>query len=142
MESKRIVAIQTKLGMERIKQYLNKNNITAKAHENMFCQVLKEGTGAVLDSGNTVMMDFEVKTLKGKVINSTIDSTFHNMNPKPMTLGTHEFPEAIETFLETQKAGGSVMIYTPAVTLYGATPEKQGLQVDDDISILLRMIEN
>jgi hypothetical protein len=42
----------------------------------------------------------------------------------------------------SQKNGGSFMIYTPAVTLFWATPEKQGLQVDDDISIFLRTVEN
>jgi hypothetical protein len=142
MESEFVVAIQTELGMARIKRHLNKNSIDVKAHEKMYSQVLKEGTGAVLVSGDTIMMDFEVKTLKGKIINSTIDSTFNAVGPKPIILGTHAFPEAIETFLMSQKNGGSFMIYTPAVTLFGATPEKQGLQVDDDISIFLRTVEN
>jgi hypothetical protein len=38
MESEFVVAIQTELGMARIKRHLNKNSIDVKAHEKMYSQ--------------------------------------------------------------------------------------------------------
>ena len=138
MESDRVTKLQTQLGMTRIKEYLDSNHIDALAHDKMYVQVLQEGIGELLDSSKTVRMDFELKTLKGKTINSTIDTTFHNVGKKEIILGRHTLPAMIEKYLITQKAGCIVIVYTPAVQLFGTQPEKQGVKIDDDICIWLK----
>ncbi|HJU46279.1 MAG TPA: FKBP-type peptidyl-prolyl cis-trans isomerase [Chitinophagaceae bacterium] len=132
-ETKRVTALQTALGKERIAGYLKKNDLKASASEELYIEIVQQGSGMKADTGKWVSADFVVKTLKGKMVNSTLDTSFHMTGPKGFVMGAHFFPPMIEERLKQFNQGSIVRFYIPGVLLFGVEPQSKETKIDDDM---------
>jgi FKBP-type peptidyl-prolyl cis-trans isomerase len=105
-------------------------------------QVLQSGTGAPLDSGETIGLKFTLATLAGKVLNSNIDTSFHAQSPLEITVGRNRSIPGIDQTLPLLRKGDHVKIYVPAMLAYGGHHSRTGSPDYDDIILEAFILES
>lgn len=122
---------QTALGKTRIEQYLKQHQINATPgiHAS-FKEMLQEGNGGTIEKGDSAKIDFRVKSLRGKLLNASSDSSY---NPVTVVMGTDFFPEVIQSQLTGIARGSIVRIYVPGVLIFGIQPNSKDIKLGDDI---------
>ena len=79
-------------------------------------KVLKEGSGKQPKASDTVSVNYEGKTISGKVFDS---SSRHKKNGKPVTFRVDQIIPAWSQALQMMKAGSIWMVYAPPSLAYG-----------------------
>lgn len=67
--------------------------------------ILKEGTGAVAKSGDTVAMNYTGKLLNGTTFDSNVDPKFNHVQPFPFTIGAGEVIKGWDIGVAGMKVG-------------------------------------
>ncbi|HEY8387602.1 MAG TPA: FKBP-type peptidyl-prolyl cis-trans isomerase [Parasegetibacter sp.] len=107
-----------------LKDYIASNNINAnQAESGIFFEMLKEGTGATIDSGNYVSVLYKGTLLDGSVFDQNMD-TVANPAAQPLnfTVGQNMTIEGFEAGIKMLKQGGRGKIYIPSSMGYGNRP--------------------
>jgi len=100
--------------------YLKENKITAtKTAKGAYVQITDAGTGPQAQNGKLVSVLYHGTNLKGKVFDSTKDTTFgHPNKPYEFVLGTGAAIEGWDECLTYFKQGGKGTLYIPAMMAY------------------------
>lgn len=108
--------VNEKVEMEILKNYLNVTNIQIEPMESglYYIEQLK-GPGKQPQINNTVQVHYTVKTIDGKLIETTLDKT-----PISFTLGRGEVIPAWEEGILYMKEGGKARIIAPSKLAYGS----------------------
>lgn len=131
-ELTKVVAVQTALGQARIRSWLDSHDKNASRLKDVFLVITRHGTGPEADSGRTVSLNFEMKTLTGKLVNVPTDTASHRAGPRTFVIGNGTLPPVLEKQVERMKEGEKADIYLPAAELFGLRmPEN--LSLTDDI---------
>src|SRR5690606_9060973 len=97
-ETKLATAKQVALGKVRIDGYVEKNHINVSPHSNgTYLEIIQAGTGLPLKKSDKIAVDFNVKTLTGKLLHTSSDST---NKPVQIVMGDEFFPPIIQPHLE------------------------------------------
>jgi hypothetical protein len=138
-ETQRIKELEIIAGTQRIEQYLGKNGITATADSNhVFAQIIAIGDGAIADTDKNARLDFEVRTLSGKMLNNTSDTAFHQ-KPIPLAQAKFFLPKVIKPYISALKKDGSIRLYIPGAMIFGISPQSNGIKPDDDVVIDMKI---
>lgn len=141
IERKRIDSIQTIIGPKRVQEYLTQQKITATpTAAGAYLQVLNAGTGALVDTGKLVFLQYKVSTLKGKVMDTNMDTTFHHTNALTFEVGTEYMMKPVDEAIRGLKKDGHAKIYIPAMV--AASGNTQGMENSyDDIIFEVIVLE-
>jgi len=107
--------------IREIESYLAKKNIKAqKTGRGTFVEIKNPGTGAPIDSGKYVTLNYTGTSYSGKVFDSNIIDSFGHKQPLAFTvdvtpMGVSAFHEGIKLL----KKGGSGTFYIPSMLAYG-----------------------
>ena len=109
----------------QVADWLAKNNIKAeRTGKGTFVEIQNPGTGAAIDSGKYITLNYTGSTFSGKVFDSNeIDSFGHNKQPLAFTvnvqpMGVRGFEEGVKLF----KKGGKGRLFIPSMLAYGDRP--------------------
>ena len=106
-----------------ITEYLAKNNIKAqKIGKGTYVEVLKEGTGPAIKTGDFVMLNYRGLTLGGTEFDKNIDPAKGTKDPLPYQFGVQPVIRGFEEGIGTLKKGSKVRLFIPSVLTYGPQP--------------------
>jgi len=82
---------------------------------------LKEGTGEVAKSGDTVAMNYTGKLLDGKTFDSNVDASFKHVEPFVFTIGAGQVIKGWDVGIAGMKVGEQRKLELAPDFAYGAT---------------------
>lgn len=101
--------------------YLTKNNIKAtKTAKGTYVEIIDPGTGASIDSGKAITVDYRGMTLAGKEFDSSYDSTGKSVKPFTFVVGQRGSIEGWSDGLVYFKKGGKGKLFIPSYLAYGS----------------------
>lgn len=122
---KAMSAEQIKKDDKILTDYFAKNNIKVqKSPEGTYVEILQPGTGAAIDSSNSVKINYTGKTLDGVTFDSNVDPTFNHLDPLLVTMnndpstGLSVIPGWIDG-LRLLSKGAKARFYIPSGLGYG-----------------------
>lgn len=134
IETKKLKAKLKAISMERLKKWLKTKNIAAQNHnDSAYVQVVSPGEDTKIDTGASVTLDFNIRTTRGKLINSTTDTSFHHAVPQTIIQGNHMMPLVIEEAIKGLGKAGHVVVYIPTVLLFGIEDYPEQIKPGDDL---------
>jgi FKBP-type peptidyl-prolyl cis-trans isomerase len=118
-DQEKIVAARDK----ELDDYIAANKIDAtKTKDGVYVQIIAQGQGAQADSGKYVSVKYKGSTLKGKVFDTNMDSTFHHTELLKFTVGKREMVTGFDDGVRSFKNGGHGKIYIPTMLAWGPNP--------------------
>lgn len=110
----------------KLQAYLKEKNVTnaQRTPGGVFVVMEKEGTGAQVDSGKRVSVNYTGYLKNGQKFDSNVDSSFQHPQPYDFVVGTGQVIPGWDEALKLFKEGGEGKIYVPAMMAYG--PQSQG----------------
>ena len=101
--------------------YLAKNNIKAtKTAKGTYVEITDPGTGAAIDSGKAITVDYRGMTLAGKEFDSSYDATGKSVKPFTFVVGQRGSIEGFSDGLVYFKKGGKGKLFIPSYLAYGS----------------------
>lgn len=114
-------AAQDKIDDQKIQDYMKKNNLQGtKTDRGVYVVVTQAGSGAKVDSGDEVTLNYTGKTLEGKTFDSNTDTTFHHA--EPFSFPVEDNGGAIPGWIDGVKQlhqGAKATIIIPSSLAYG-----------------------
>lgn len=98
---------------------LNAANKIDKLPEGVFVITEKQGTGAQIDSGMNVSVNYTGSLLDGSVFDSNVDSTFGHTEPFKFTVGSKQVIEGWDLGIKKLNVGSKGKIFIPSMLGYG-----------------------
>lgn len=141
-EKQKLANKQKQLGPERIQQFLSSNNRKAAPTPfGVFVEEIQKGSGQAIDSGKYVRLNFTMSTLKGKVLDSNTDTSFHHNTPLQYTVSSGYMFPAVDEGLKQLQQGARARIYIPTMLAFGDHPQVKGLKPYEDIIFQVEVLE-
>ncbi|WP_236976136.1 FKBP-type peptidyl-prolyl cis-trans isomerase [Membranihabitans maritimus] len=107
-----------KNGPARIRKYLKDRNIQAKmTPDSVFIQVIKEGNGVQVDSGQLISLRFKATTFSGEQLGSNMDE---ESDPMKYKVKTGYMIDGVDDGLCALSEGSSAILYIPAMKGFGS----------------------
>jgi FKBP-type peptidyl-prolyl cis-trans isomerase FkpA len=133
-EKKKTDSIQTILGPVRVKEFLQKHNVTASVTPaGTWLQVIEPGSGPQADSGKQVSLLYKVTTLQGKLMDTNMDSSFHHTDTLKFEVGSQYMMKPVDATIRLLKKGAHAKMYVPAMVAYGNGAERGAETTYDDV---------
>ncbi len=126
-----------------LENYMSKNNIHAqKTRSGAYVQVLSEGQGKLIDSGNYVTVNYTGHTFEGKVFDSNTDSSFQHVSPLQFPVGSGTMIRGLEEGLELLRPNSTAKIYIPSLLGYADKPPPgSGIKPYDNLIFDIKVLE-
>ena len=103
-----------------LQDYLTKNNIQAvKTPLGTYVEVQEKGSGAKVDTGKAVTVDYKGMTLEGKVFDQSYDSAGKSQNPYTFIIGKRGAIEGWQDGMVYFNKGGKGRLFIPSYLAYG-----------------------
>lgn len=117
---------QKKIEEDNIKTYLDKNGVTnsIRTENGVYVEIYQEGTGAIADTNNVLLVNYTGKTMSGVVFDSNTDPAFNHVDPlvanltSDPTLGMPLISGWLEGLKYLNK-GAKARLYIPSALAYG-----------------------
>lgn len=140
-EAEKFIAKWKAAGEQKIKNYLTAGHIAFnKTKDDVFVQASNSTTSdEVADTGKWVNIHFLVKTLNGKVLNNSRD-TSKQKGPFGFQMGSGFFFPSIEHALFGKSKGSITTVYMPAVAIYGINLPKE-VKKDDVLVFVIELLD-
>lgn len=109
--------------IKTVEQYLAEKKITAqKTPSGAYVEILEPGTGALIDSGKYVSVNYTGTSWSGIRFDSNTDTAFHHVGPYPYLAGTGAMIKGFDEAVQMMRLGGKARAYVPSVLAYGGQP--------------------
>jgi FKBP-type peptidyl-prolyl cis-trans isomerase FkpA len=106
-----------------VEKYLNdKKVVTQRTPSGAFVEIINPGTGALVDSGQMVSVDYTGTSFSGKKFDSNTDTSFHHVQPLTFTVGKQEMIKGFDEAMRFLRVGAVARVYLPSMLAYGARP--------------------
>lgn len=129
-DEEKIVAAKDK----ELDDYIAANKINAtKTKNGVYVQVIADGQGAQADSGKYVSVKYRGSTLRGKVFDTNMDSSFHHTDLLKFTIGKREMVPGFDEGVRAFKNGGRGKIYIPTMLAWGPNPTSPDIKPFDPV---------
>jgi FKBP-type peptidyl-prolyl cis-trans isomerase len=103
-----------------LRDYFTKNNIKAqKTASGLYYRIDNPGTGAALQTGQQITMNYTGKLLDGTPFDSNVDPQFGHVSPFVFALGTGGVIKGWDEGIALFKKGGKGVLYIPSSLAYG-----------------------
>ncbi len=96
---------------------LSKNKVTYS--NSMKIEITKEGTGAVIESGQTAVVNYTGRLTTGVAFDSNVDPKFQHVEPFSFTLGVGQVIKGWDQGVLGMKVGESRTLTIPSELAYG-----------------------
>ncbi len=104
-----------------LSDYLAKNNIKAtKTEKGTYVEIQDPGTGAQVEVGKAITVDYKGMTLAGKVFDQSYDSAGNSIKPYTFMVGERGAIEGWPDGLVYFKKGGKGRLFIPSHMAYGS----------------------
>lgn len=111
-----------------LEKYLAGKNIkTEKTKSGAFIQIIKPGTGNLIDSGKYVSVNYTGTLLTGQKFDSNVDSAFHHVGPYSFTVNGGQMIKGFDEAVQMLRPGGSAKVFVPSMLGYGGNPNPQSI---------------
>jgi FKBP-type peptidyl-prolyl cis-trans isomerase len=106
-----------------LQNYLKEKNIVVqKTPSGAFIEIINPGTGAAIDSGNYVSLNYTGTSFSGVRFDSNTDTSFHHTEPLSFTIGSGQMMLGFDEAVKQLKPGGVARVYIPSTLAYGPNP--------------------
>jgi FKBP-type peptidyl-prolyl cis-trans isomerase FkpA len=125
-----------------IEDFLAKNNIKAqKGEKGTYVEILNPGTGNLLDSSETVGVNYTGKSLDGEVFDSNTDSTFGHKDTLKIVMGQQGgmIPGFLDG-LHLLRNGAKARLYIPSSLAYGANGRSPKIKPNENLTFDLEVV--
>lgn len=104
-----------------LQKYFKANSITpTKTHSGLYYKINDEGTGALPNAGEKVVMNYTGRLLDGTKFDSNVDSLFGHVQPFEFNLGRGQVIKGWDEGITLLKQGSKATLYIPSTLAYGA----------------------
>jgi FKBP-type peptidyl-prolyl cis-trans isomerase len=103
--------------------------------------ILKEGTGAVAKSGDTVAMNYTGTLTDSTVFDSNIDPKFNHVQPFVFTLGAGQVIPGWDQGIAGMKVGEQRKLEIPSELAYGATGAGNVIPPNANLTFTVELLE-
>jgi FKBP-type peptidyl-prolyl cis-trans isomerase len=125
-----------------ITDYLAKNNITAqKVGKGTYVQILQEGTGPAIKTGDFVMINYKGLTMNGVEFDTNIDPKAGRKDPMPYQIGVQPVIKGFEEGIGTLKEGSKARLFIPSILAYGAQPPTPKIQPFENLIFEIDVVD-
>ncbi len=112
---------QTAIDDKVLHDYIEKNNISAtKTDKGTYVEIDEKGTGAPVEEGKAVTIDYKGMTLAGKVFDQSYDSSGKSVKPFTFVIGQRGSIEGMADGIMQFSKGGKGRLFIPSSLAYGA----------------------
>lgn len=119
-EQKKHLAVE----LNYLENYLASKNIKAvKTASGALVEVINPGTGALIDSGKYVSVNYTGTSFSGKKFDSNTDSVFKHVEPLSFVVGTNSMIKGFDEAMRLLRPGASARVYIPSMLGFGANPD-------------------
>lgn len=138
-ERKQFMATETSFW----EKYLAEKKIKAeKTPSGAFVQIIKPGTGNLIDSGKYVSVNYTGTLLSGKKFDSNTDSAFHHVKPYPFTVSARQMIQGFDEAVRLMRLGSTARVYVPSMLGYGANPDpRSGIKPFDPLIFDIEIVD-
>ncbi|MBC7872573.1 MAG: FKBP-type peptidyl-prolyl cis-trans isomerase [Ferruginibacter sp.] len=106
-----------------IEKYLADKKITAqKTPSGAMVEIIKPGTGNLIDSGNYISVNYTGTSWSGKKFDSNTDSAFQHVGPYPFVAGAGAMIKGFDEAVQLMRMGSTARVYIPSVLAYAGNP--------------------
>jgi FKBP-type peptidyl-prolyl cis-trans isomerase len=108
--------------LDDIKSFLSTNHISAEKYQNIYYEVLKEGTGDQCEAGDIVAFKYTLWSISDTtvVIDKSTNKAFTCTLPATIPNSAGEIITGLQIGLTTMKVGGISRFYIPSPYAYGS----------------------
>lgn len=99
-----------------------KINAVQRTSSGAYVEIIQEGSGELVKSGNFVSLNYTGSTFQGKVFDSNTDSTFKHVEPLKFSVGAGQMIKGFDEALLLVRKGTKAKVYIPSALGYGAAP--------------------
>ncbi len=106
-----------------VAKFVEAKKVTAqKTPSGAYIEIINPGTGADVDSGKYVSVNYTGTTFAGVVFDSNTDTSFHHTEPYPFVAGSGSMIKGFDEAVQFLKQGGVAKVYVPSMLAYGGNP--------------------
>lgn len=125
-----------------LEKYLQEEKIPVKkVGSGVFVQMEKEGTGAAIDSGIRVKVNYTGYLKNGNKFDSNTDSAFNHVSPFEFTVGSREVIPGWDEGIRHFKVGGKGKLYIPAMLAYGQQSQGDKMPPFSDLIFDIELLD-
>lgn len=141
-EIKQMIHVQSVRAEKRISNWLKKKNISAtKTNDEVYVELEDKGTAPLADPGRKAGLRFTSREMySGKVINSNIDTSFHQPPVAEYQVAGGTMPQYIDRVIQQMGKGGKARIYIPAAMALEQKATEPGANLKEDICFELELV--
>jgi FKBP-type peptidyl-prolyl cis-trans isomerase FkpA len=127
--------LETKREVEALQKYLDEKKIAGlqKTPKGAFVQITQPGTGAAIDSGMSITVNYTGTLKNGTKFDSNIDSSFGHAQPYEFVVGQAQVIAGWDDAMKYFRQGGKGKIYIPAMLGYGGNAQGDKLPAYSDL---------
>jgi FKBP-type peptidyl-prolyl cis-trans isomerase len=112
--------LQKQRDIDEVGAYIKSKNIKAiKTQSGAYVEIIKQGEGALPDSGKQVSIFYTGTNLKGDKFDSNVDPSFGHTDPFKIVVGQMRSIPGFEEGVKQIAKGGKAKIYIPSMLGYG-----------------------
>lgn len=112
-----------------IEKYLADKKLKAsKTPSGAYVEIIKEGEGALIDSGKFVSVNYTGTSWSGKKFDSNTDTTFHHVAPMSFVTGAQQMIKGFDEGMFLLRKGSVARIYVPSMLAYGPSPNSPNIK--------------
>jgi len=128
--------------VREIEKYLADNKITAqKTRSGAFVQILKPGTGNLIDSGKFVTINYTGTSWSGKRFDSNTDTSFHHAQPYTFQAGALQMIKGFDEAILLLNKGAVAKFYIPSVIGYGPSTDRPGIKANEHLKFDVEILD-
>jgi len=114
---------------ETIEKFLAGKNIKPlRTPSGALVEIIKEGEGNLIDTGNYVSLKYTGTSWSGKKFDSNTDSSFHHMDALSFTAGAQAMIKGFDEAILMLKKGTIARIYIPSMLAWGPSPNSPNIK--------------
>lgn len=107
-----------------VAKYLADKKVNAqKTPSGAYVEIIKPGTGNLIDSGNYISVNYVGTTFAGKKFDSSVDSVFQHVGPMSFQVGVTPMAKGFDEGVRFLRMGSVGRIYVPSMLGYGPNPD-------------------
>lgn len=116
-----VIRIKQKAADDKVlSDLISKDKINAvKTAKGVYVEIQNPGTGAPIDSGKVVTVNYKGMTLAGKIFDQSYDANGKSLKPFTFPVGQHAAIEGWDDGIKMFKKGGKGRLYIPSWLAYG-----------------------
>ena len=105
-----------------IEKFLSDKKISAqKTPSGAFVEIIKQGEGKLVDSGNYVSIKYTGISWSGQKFDSNTDTSFHHLEPLSFVVGSPQMIKGLDEAMKFMNKGMVAKVYVPSMLGFGPT---------------------